>query len=111
MVYSSRLFICTVIAPVKAIDDIKPSQIPTPKQGYQLEALDDELFLYDIGNTQAIHLNSASALVWQLCDGHRNIQDINTLLQDAYPDKRDQITQDLYDSLSAFLAQGMIQLA
>lgn len=95
---------------MKAINGINPSQIPTPKQGYQLEALDDELFLYDIGNTQAIHLNSAAALVWQLCDGQRDIQEINALLQEAYPDKRDQIMQDLYDSLSAFLAQGMIQL-
>lgn len=86
------------------------SQIPQPRQDFQLEMLDGEIFLYDKVSTKAVYLNSSAALVWQLCDGQRSIKIIRKILQEAYPDKAETIIKDVDESLSLLKNERMIQL-
>lgn len=79
--------------------------------GYQLEACDGELLLYHPEKTQAVYLNETAALVWQLCDGHRSVAEMRTLILDAYPDQAAQILDDLPAALQQLAACGAIESA
>lgn len=43
------------------------------------QTLNDEILLYDLQTNRAFCLNKTSMLVWQLCDGTRNIAEISRL--------------------------------
>lgn len=60
-----------------------------------LEDMDGELLLYDPNSAVTLHLNGPSAVVWQLCDGQRSTQEIIQVVQEAYPDQAEQISQDV----------------
>ncbi|MCB0210703.1 MAG: PqqD family protein [Anaerolineae bacterium] len=84
----------------------KPKRTPD----YQLEQIDDELLLFHPSQTSILYCNATASLVWQLCDGQRTVQEIITLLQDAYPDAEDTLAEDIQNSLDQFAQQGAIQL-
>jgi hypothetical protein len=84
--------------------------IPRHTARYRLEDFGDEVVLYDFTTTQVVYLNEAASLIWRLCDGRRNIADINALLQEAYPTASDQIEDDLRTTLEQFVSKGVIEL-
>lgn len=86
------------------------SQIAQPKQGFQLEVLDDEVFLYDKVSSKAIYPNSSAALAWQLYDGKRSIQIIRKTPKDAYLEKADGIVKDIDESLTILMNEERIHL-
>lgn len=46
-----------------------------------LQELDNEIIIYNLSNNKAFCLNETSALIWQLCNGERNISQISQLAQ------------------------------
>jgi hypothetical protein len=60
-----------------------------------LEDMNGELLLYNPASAVTLHLNGPSAIVWQLCDGKRSAGEIVALVQEAYPDQDQQITEDV----------------
>ena len=89
------------------MDDLK---IPRQRSGYQLEDFGAEVLLYHFAKTQVVYLNETASLIWRLCDGQRNIGEIRCLLQDAYPQVADGITQDLRSILEQFELHGAIEM-
>lgn len=47
------------------------------KENLVVQEIDGEILIYDLQNDKAFCLNSTSALVWQACDGNRNIKEIS----------------------------------
>ena len=45
-----------------------------------------EAALYAPGGDQLIMLNSIGSIVWGLCDGERNVDEITTLITQRFPD-------------------------
>lgn len=43
-----------------------------------------EILVYDLTENKAFSLNEASAMVWQICDGHKSISDIAKILSEKY---------------------------
>jgi len=84
--------------------------IPRPSPRFQLEDFGDEVVLYDFATTQMVYLNDTASLIWRLCDGQRNIADIKSLLQKAYPAASDQIEYDLRATLEQFVSYGAVEL-
>ena len=74
---------------------MKNTDIYRQSQDCLLEDMDGELLLYDPNSAVTLHLKGSSAIVWELCDGQRTIQDIVDLVQQAYPDQATPIGQDV----------------
>ncbi|NNE98726.1 MAG: PqqD family protein [Pyrinomonadaceae bacterium] len=47
------------------------------KENIVVQKLDDETLVYDLTENKAYCLNETSALVWELCDGHRTALEIS----------------------------------
>ena len=82
---------------------------PQPKPGYQVETLDGEIVLFHPAQREIFHSNSTGALVWQLCDGERNVGQIIDLLCQTYPNAADRIPDDVRQTLQTFAQHGAIQ--
>lgn len=73
-----------------------------------LEEMDDEILLYNPDNATTLYLNESSSLIWQLFDGQRTVDEIIELLQEHYPDARDQIRQDVLELVEQMLTKQVI---
>ena len=83
---------------------------PVRQAGFQLEIMDDKFLLYHPGGTQIIQFNQTAAVVWQLCDGQRTVDDIIHLLQEAYPESAVEIDADVQEVLNQCVNRGCIDL-
>ncbi|MEM7195506.1 MAG: PqqD family protein [Pseudomonadota bacterium] len=86
------------------------TKTPTTKAGFELEEIDGELLLYSPSSTRSVYMNSTASIIWRLCDGNQTVQDIVTLLQEAFPEAKDSIEQDVVDSINLFAENGAIEL-
>jgi hypothetical protein len=55
------------------MSEIKPKARQT---NIVIQKMEEEVLIYDLKTDQAFALNSTSAMVWQLCDGHNSISEI-----------------------------------
>ncbi len=55
-----------------------------------------------------IHINQTGALIWQLCNGFRSVDEIITLLSEAYPEARQEIAVDVPQTVELLAAQGAL---
>ena len=89
---------------------MSPSDIPTVVEGTHSEQLDNELLLYFEEGTVVVALNPEACLVWRLCDGKRNLGEIEVLLSEAYPDAEDRIPVELREAIGELVEGGVIEL-
>ena len=85
-------------------------QNPIPKQcdGFLMEEMDGELVLFHPAKNIIIHANETAALVWQMCDGLNTVDQIVSILGDAYPEARPQIEKDVPETIQKLRAQGAL---
>jgi coenzyme PQQ biosynthesis protein PqqD len=88
---------------------VTASRIPRQVPGFSLQALDNELLLYQPGLTKTVHLNQTASLIWQLCDGQRSVDDIVALLEDSFPDDSARIAADVAAALKGLQRDGAIE--
>ena len=74
---------------------MKLTSIPNPIEGFQTQTLDGEIVLFHPTGNTIIHLNQTGALVWQLCDGLRTVDEIIEILSTSYPEARGEIALDV----------------
>jgi coenzyme PQQ synthesis protein D (PqqD) len=63
-----------------------PQSVPKRPFGFFVEEIGEENLLYRIGSHKAIHLNETATVIWKLCDGSRNVQEIIDLLKQYFPE-------------------------
>ena len=80
------------------------------KDGFLLERIDGEVSVYHPTLTTAVYLNETGALIWELCDGHRTVAEIITILSDQYPGNEAQITDDVKSVISRLLEHHIGEL-
>ncbi|MBX3014046.1 MAG: PqqD family protein [Caldilineaceae bacterium] len=85
-------------------------QIPKQISNYYLEVLNDEFLLYHPGRNQIYQINATAALIWQLCNGERSIDEIDVLLLAAYPTAGKALMQDTHETIQQLATQGVIEL-
>ncbi len=76
---------------------------------YQLEMLDNELLLFHPTKEKILYCNETAALIWQLCDGQRTVEEISSLLSAAYPEAADGMADEVKATLDEFLRHGAIK--
>jgi len=87
------------------------AKVPTKKSSFELEEIDGELLLYSPESTRSIYMNSTASIIWRLCDGQLTVGEIVELLQEAFPEARDSIEQDVIDSIELFISNDAIELS
>jgi hypothetical protein len=83
---------------------------PCRNPALHAEMMDGELLLYDPSGSRIIQLNATAALLWQLCDGHRKVEEMIALLQSAYPDALESIALDVPEMLDRWAEAGCLEL-
>jgi len=76
-----------------------------------LEDMDGEMLLYNPDSATTLHLNGPSAIVWELCDGQRSVQQIIDMVKEAYPEQADQIADDIVAVIEEFSSRKVLLLA
>jgi len=87
---------------------MKSKSIPKPIEGFQTQTLDGEIVLFHPTRNTIIHLNQTGALVWQLCDCLRSVDEIIEILSAAYPAARDQIAVDVPETIQELVQKGAL---
>lgn len=82
--------------------------VPTPVDGFQIETLDGEIVLLHPTRNLIIHSNQTGALIWQLCNGTRTVDEITEILSAAYPEARDDIQADVPALIQTLVSRGAL---
>lgn len=82
---------------------------PAPVDGFQIETLDGEIVLLHPLRNIIIHSNQTGALIWQLCDGVRSVDDIVEILSAAYPEASAEIQLDVPAVIQTLLSRGALR--
>ena len=77
---------------------------------YLLERIDNEITVYHPSLVTSLYLNESGAVIWELCDGKRQISDIVTILQEAYPENSEQIKDDVIMIIERLVDHGIVSL-
>ena len=81
--------------------------IPKPDSECLEEVLEGEIVLYSSGMSKAVYLNESAALIWQLIDGKRSVDEMISLLIDAYPEVPN-LKDDVMGILETLRAQRLV---
>lgn len=87
---------------------ISDESVPRPARDYRVEEMDGELLLYHPQSTATVYMNHTAALVWQLCDGRRDVAEIVEILAESFPESRDDLRKDVVSTLDSFRQQGAL---
>ncbi len=82
--------------------------IPTPNAEYALERFDNEILLYSVTDTKAVYLNETACMVYGMCNSGQTIGQIITLLEEAYPEQKTTIRQDVCEALQQLIQDGAL---
>ena len=83
--------------------------VPTPVNGFQVENLDGEIVLLHPARNLIIYSNQTGALIWQLCDGRRSVNEIVEILSAAYPASQAEIAFDVPQTIQTLVSQGALE--
>jgi hypothetical protein len=89
---------------------LRAMRVPKPTPDCRLERLDHEVLLYCPATASTLFLNETAALVWDLCDGTRTVDEILDLLRGAYPESADSLPADVERALGHFSESGAMRL-
>lgn len=83
---------------------------PRAVEGFQMEALDGEIVLLHPARNILIYSNQTGALIWQLCNGQRSVDEIVALLGAAYPEAEAEIAIDVPEIIQTLAAHGALTI-
>jgi len=86
------------------------TNVPTKAPDRRVERLGQEVLLYCAGTAQTVYLNETAALVWELCDGTRTVEQIENLLLGAYPEAAGRIPTEVAQALRKLDESGALRL-
>lgn len=82
--------------------------VPVPVADIRVEAIAGELLLYHPQQTKAIYLNPSAAVIWSLCDGQRRIGEIIALIEESYPEAKENLTEDVFATVAQLRDNGVL---
>jgi len=79
-----------------------------PNPEYRVEKFDDEVLLYAMSSTKGVYLNDTAHLVWELCGQGKSVDEIVTLLEQAYPEHQVEIRADVILAVQSLTEQNVL---
>ena len=90
--------------------EIKLDDKPIRNESCHMEELDDEVLLYNPTNNKTLYINKSASVIWQLCNGEQAVEDIITMIEEAYPSDDDSLRQDILDTLNSLVDNDALKL-
>ncbi len=84
---------------------------PQPAADYQMQMIDGEAVILHPSSTKVLYTNPSGALVWDLCNGQRTVDEIIAGITATFPDAAQQIPGDVLEVLEGFIAAGVMHWA
>jgi len=84
--------------------------VPHRNRRYVLEEMDNESLIYRRPSKKAYYLNDTASAIWKLCDGARSVQEIISILVDAFPEAATEVRTDVRNTIDELVRTGAIQL-
>lgn len=84
--------------------------IPTMNAEYKLEKFDNEILLYSVTDTKAVYLNETACMVYGMCNSGQTIGQIIALLEEAYPEQKTTIREDVGETIRQLIQDGALIL-
>jgi hypothetical protein len=81
--------------------------LPVMAEGLEVNESEDGVVIFDASTDRVHHLNNTAALVLELCDGKRGIEQIAELLGDAFGLDEPPVTESR-QCLARLQAQGLV---
>lgn len=81
---------------------------PQGRDDVSEELIDQDLFLYDEGTGTVHQLNSGAAMVWLLCDGTRDVDEIVGEIATSSSVDTNQVMPDVQEALEQFADLGLL---
>ena len=91
--------------------EIKLDDKPIRNASCHMEELDDEVLLYNPANNKTLYINKSAAVIWQLCNGEQSVEEIISMIQDAYPGSEEGLRQDILDTLKNLTENDALSVA
>ena len=85
--------------------------IPIRKPGYQCSDEDGQLSIRDSEKEAVSTLNATAMLIWDLCDGHSALSEIEARLVGIYPESATEIQNDIDNVITGLYEGGAITLS
>ena len=80
------------------------------KPDYTLETIGHEITVFHPVDPTTLYLNETGALIWNLCNNSRTVEDIINILVEAYPESKNQIPEDVIAIIAQFVDNGIAEL-
>ena len=91
--------------------EIKLDDKPIRNASCHMEELDDEVLLYNPANNKTLYINKSAVVIWQLCNGEQSVEEIISMIQDAYPGSEEGLRQDILDTLKNLTENDALSVA
>lgn len=75
---------------------------------FSTEIFEDEFLLYAVATGKGVYLNKTAGLVREMCGNGQTVEEIIALLEDAYPEQRNDIRLDVEAAVKTLLAHGAL---
>jgi len=88
------------------------ARVPHRVASYKVTAHEDPqqgLVLSHPARRRPLSVNAAGAVIWNLCDGQRTLEEIARILMDAYPESAADIEGNVCETLLALTHYGAIE--
>lgn len=79
--------------------------------GWKVEKEGEELLLRHPSEPNLVAINPSAALIWDLCDGTRSIDDLEAELKRLFPKAVESIPTDLRQAISRMQRAGILRPA
>lgn len=89
---------------------MKDSSIPKHNPEFHLQQQDNEFQILNATQQNSIFINDTAAIIWQMCTGENSIADIKVLLNDTYPDMREEIDSGVESALEILVSHKALNL-
>ncbi len=90
--------------------EIKLDDKPLRNDSCHMEELDDEVLLYNPVNNKTLYINKSASVIWQLCNGEQSVGDIIAMIQEAYPESKNDLQKDILETLNNLVDNDAISV-
>ena len=81
---------------------------PAARSDISVQAIGDEVMIYDSAGERIHVLNHSAQAIWKLCDGTNTLEDICREISRVYPDAGDVIFDDICSIIKEFKKKGLL---
>ena len=75
---------------------------------FTVEKFDNEILLYSVSRSEGVYLNETGYLVWEMCGRGHSVEEIITLLEQAYPQQKETIAADVRTAIESLTGNGAL---